>query len=238
MTSSDQRRAPIAVALDSTNLEVAAGWAAAAADWVSTMKIGLQFYLRHGANGVARIRKAAPTCDVFLDLKLLDIPNTVRGAAEAVAPLAPDIVTVHALGGSAVVGAAVDALPQTQIAAVTVLTSMTPADLASVGLVGTPDDAVRRLAGLAATAGARALVCSPREIAIVRAEVGTDLTLITPGVRPAGSANGDQARTATPEQALAAGADLLVVGRPITGAVDPGAAAKAIAETLMSVSGG
>jgi orotidine-5'-phosphate decarboxylase len=130
------------------------------------------------------------------------------------------------------VRAAVEAAPDIRIAAVTVLTSLSESDLAELGITGSARDAVRRLAGLAVGAGARALVCSPQEVAAVRAEVGADIVLITPGVRPAGSSADDQARTTTPEHALAAGADLVVVGRPITGAPDPGAAAARIAAEL------
>jgi len=144
----------------------------------------------------------------------------------------PDIVTVHATGGPEVIRAAVRAAPDTMIAAVTVLTSLGSADLDAIGLRGPLPDAVRRLAVLAVEAGARALVCSPREVAAVRAEVGPDIKLITPGVRPPGSDRNDQARVATPEEALREGADLLVIGRPITGAPDPGAAASAIAAPL------
>ena len=132
------------------------------------------------------------------------------------------------------VRAAVDALPSTRVAAVTVLTSMSADDLDAVGLRGPSLDAVRRLAALAVGAGARALVCSPQEVAAVRAEVGKSIVLITPGVRPAGAAVGDQSRVATPEQALADGADLLVIGRPITGAPDVGAAAAGIAAALLA----
>jgi orotidine-5'-phosphate decarboxylase len=130
------------------------------------------------------------------------------------------------------VRAAVEAAPSVTIAAVTVLTSMTPQTLDAVGLAGPPLDAVRRLAALSVEAGARALVCSPQEVAAVRAEVGPDVVLITPGVRPAGADLQDQVRVATPQQALADGADLLVIGRPITGAADPGAAAAALAAEL------
>ena len=224
--------APIAVALDTTDLDVAAGWAAAAGPYVSTVKVGLELYLRHGAAAVARAREASGGRAVFLDLKLHDIPNTVAGAARAVAALAPDFLTVHAAGGPAMVRAAAEVLPDTRIAAVTVLTSLSAADLERIGLVGPPLDAVRRLAVLAVGGGARALVCSPQEVAAVRAEVGPDVVLVTPGVRPAGSDPGDQARVTTPEQALADGADLLVVGRPITGAADPGAAAASLAAAL------
>lgn len=133
------------------------------------------------------------------------------------------------------VRAAVDALPETKVAGVTVLTSMSAADLDDVGLRGPALDAARRLASLAVGAGARAIVCSPLEVAAVRAEVGPDVTLIIPGVRPAGGDLGDQSRVATPEQTLADGADLLVIGRPITAAPDPGAAAAAIAAALTAV---
>jgi orotidine-5'-phosphate decarboxylase len=171
-------------------------------------------------------------CAIFLDLKLHDIPNTVAGAARAVGDLAPELLTVHASGGAAMVRAAVEALPVTEVTGVTVLTSLADSDLVDVGLRGPAPEAVLRLARLAVGAGARALVCSPQEVAAVRAEVGPGVTLVTPGVRPAGSAAGDQARVATPERALADGADLLVVGRPITGAPDPGEAAAALASAL------
>jgi orotidine-5'-phosphate decarboxylase len=133
--------------------------------------------------------------------------------------------------------AAAEAAPNTKIAAVTVLTSLAEEDLTSLGVAGPALDAVRRLSALAVEAGARALVCSPMEAAAVRAEVGPEVTLITPGVRPHGAATQDQARVATPEQALAAGADLLVIGRPITAAPDPGAAAAGIAAALRRTGG-
>jgi orotidine-5'-phosphate decarboxylase len=223
--------APIAVALDAPDLETAARWAGLVTPHVSTVKVGLELYLRYGPGIVASIRGASGV-KVFLDLKLHDIPATVAGAARAVARLHPDLLTVHAAGGSEVVRAAVEAAPDTMIAAVTVLTSLGAADLEAIGVTCPLSDAVRRLAALAVAAGARGLVCSPREVAEVRAEVGPDILLITPGVRPAGTAAHDQARTATPEEALRAGADLLVIGRPITSAADPGAAAAAIAAPL------
>ncbi|MEV5706975.1 orotidine-5'-phosphate decarboxylase [Actinoallomurus sp. NPDC052274] len=223
--------APIAVALDAADLETAARWAALVTPHVSTVKVGLELYLRYGPDVVASVRGASGV-QVFLDLKLHDIPATVAGAAHAVSRLKPAYLTVHAGGGAAMIRAAVEAAPQTKIAAVTVLTSLSEADLDALGLGGSASDVVRRMAALAVGAGAQALVCSPREVADVRAEVGPDITLITPGVRPAGSATQDQARVATPEEALAAGADLLVIGRPITGAPDPGAAAAGIAAAL------
>jgi orotidine-5'-phosphate decarboxylase len=223
--------APIAVALDAPDLETAARWAGLVTPHVSTVKVGLELYLRYGPEVVASIRGASGV-KIFLDLKLHDIPATVTGAARAVARLRPELLTVHAAGGPEVVRAAVEGAPDTTVAAVTVLTSLNQADLERIGMLGPMSDAVRRLSALAVESGARGLVCSPQEVAAVRAEVGPDIALITPGVRPAGSSADDQARTATPEEALRAGANLLVIGRPITGAPDPGAAAAAIAAPL------
>ena len=223
--------APVAVALDAPDLATALRWAMSVGPYVSVVKVGLEAYLRDGRDGVVQAA-AASGRPVFLDLKLHDIPNTVSGAARSVADLAPAFLTVHAAGGAAMIRAAVEALPETKVTAVTVLTSLSAADLAAIGLHGSTTDAVLRLASLAVTAGAGALVCSPREVAAVRAEVGPTITLITPGVRPAGAAADDQARTATPQQALADGADLLVVGRPITSAADPGAAARQLRDEL------
>jgi orotidine-5'-phosphate decarboxylase len=226
--------APVAVALDAPDLDTAARWAELVTPHVSTVKIGLELYLRYGPDVVASVRGGSGV-RVFLDLKLHDIPATVAGATRAVWRLRPDILTVHALGGPEMIKAAVDAAPGTCVAAVTVLTSLGNKDLALLGVSGPASDAVRRLAALAVSAGACGIVCSPQEAALVRAEVGPDVTIITPGVRPAGSAAYDQARVATPEEAVAAGADLLVIGRPITGAPDPGAAAAAVAASLRRV---
>src|SRR5208282_4391067 len=226
--------APVAVALDAPDLETAARWAALVTPHVSTVKVGLELYLRYGPEVVATVRGASRV-SVFLDLKLHDIPATVAGAARAVARLRPDVLTVHAAGGTDVVRAAVEAAPGTMVAAVTVLTSLGDDDLGRIGMTGPVPDLARRLAVLSVAAGAQGLVCSPREVAVVRSEVGPDVTLITPGVRPAGSELNDQARVATPEEALLAGADLLVIGRPITQAPDPGAAAAAIAASLRRV---
>ncbi len=228
--------APIAVALDAPDLDTAAEWAALVTPHVSTLKIGLELYLRYGPEVVASVRGARGV-DVFLDLKLHDIPATVGGAARAVAKLRPDLLTVHAAAGPAAIKAAVQALPDTKIVAVTVLTSLGDADLEEIGLAGSVAEAACRLAALAVRAGARGLVCSPREVAAVRAEVGPDITLVTPGVRPAGQASDDQARVATPQQALRDGADLLVIGRPITTAADPGSAAAAIGADLRRPAG-
>ncbi|MBC6462137.1 orotidine-5'-phosphate decarboxylase [Actinomadura sp. HBU206391] len=227
--------APIAVALDAPDLETAARWASLVTPHVSTVKVGLELYLRYGPDVVASVRGASRV-EVFLDLKLHDIPATVEGAARVVSRLRPAYLTVHATGGAAMIRAAVEAAPTTKIAAVTVLTSLHDRDLAGIGLNGPASDAVRRLAVMSVAAGAQALVCSPQEAAAVRVEVGPEITLITPGVRPEGSAAQDQMRVATPEEALSAGADLLVIGRPITGSPDPGAAAAGIAAALRRTS--
>jgi orotidine-5'-phosphate decarboxylase len=224
-------RAPVAVALDTGDLATATRWAQAVGPHVSTLKVGLELFCAEGPSAVEKIRAAADA-DLFLDLKLHDIPATVAGAARSVAALAPDYLTVHVSGSSAMIAAAAEALPHTKITAVTILTSLSDGDLAKLGIAGPPDQAVVRLAELAVAAGARALVCSPQEVAMVRAAVGGQVTLITPGVRPADASHDDQARVATPERALADGADVVVIGRPITGAADPGEAAAAIAASL------
>jgi orotidine-5'-phosphate decarboxylase len=225
------RLAPVAVALDAPDIEVAAHWATLVTPYVSTVKIGLELYLRYGPTVVATVRGGSGV-HVFLDLKLHDIPNTVAGAARAVAKLRPEILTVHAAGGADMIRAAVEAVPDTIVAGVTLLTSIGDKDLIELGIDGSVSDAVRRMAALAVSAGALGLVCSPQEVAAVRAEVGPDILLITPGIRLAGATSDDQARVATPEEALKAGADLLVIGRPITKSPDPGAAAAAIAGAL------
>jgi len=227
----DDHRAPVAVALDTADLATATRWTAAVAAHVTTVKVGLELFCHEGPAAVEKVR-AAGDVDVFLDLKLHDIPATVAGAARSVAHLSPRYLTVHASGGPAMIAAAAHALPDTLVAAVTVLTSLSAEDLDLLGITGSPRDVVQRWARTAVDAGARAIVCSPQEVAIVRAAVGPDVVLITPGVRPAGADVHDQARVATPEQALADGANLLVVGRPITGADDPGAAAAQLRDAL------
>lgn len=226
--------APIAVALDAPDSATMIRWAQQVGPVVSTVKIGLETYLRDGAPAVAAAREAAGhRTAIFLDLKLHDIPATVAGASRSVASLEPDFLTVHASGGPAMIEAAAVTLPGTRITAVTVLTSLSETDLRMLGVLGAGDqvvDVVRRWAVLAVEAGARALVCSPREVAAVREVVPAEVTLITPGVRPVGSEAGDQQRVATPREAIEAGADLLVIGRPITGSSDPRAAAEMIAQ--------
>jgi len=224
-------KAPIAVALDAPDLATAKLWAQAVAPYVSVVKVGLEVFLRDGHDAV-HVAREASGCDIFLDLKLHDIPATVSGAARSVAALAPKYLTVHASGGPDMIRAAVEALPNTYVTAVTILTSLTQEQLTAMGWNGSAQDIVKRLAAQSVSAGARAIVCSPQEVAAVRAEVGPEPVLITPGVRPAGSDAADQKRIATPERALADGANLLVIGRPITGAADIARAAATIAASI------
>ncbi|HEV2889931.1 MAG TPA: orotidine-5'-phosphate decarboxylase [Frankiaceae bacterium] len=223
--------APVAVALDAPDVETAARWAHAVQRYVSVLKVGLELFCRHGPD-VVNVVRGGTGLDLFLDLKLHDIPNTVAGAAKSVARLKPAYLTVHASGGRDMVRAAVESAPDVKIAAVTLLTSLDAHALRVLGVDAEPRDVVLRLASVSVEAGARAIVCSPQEVAAVRAEVGPDITLITPGVRLEGGDAQDQVRVSTPARALADGADLLVIGRPITGAADPGAAAAAIASQL------
>lgn len=225
------KQAPVVVALDASSLEAAMTLAAAIAPHVEVLKLGLEFFCAEGPDGVRAVR-AEHASGLFLDLKLHDIPATVAGAARAAARLKPEFLTVHAAGGAAMISAAAEAAPNVAITAVTVLTSLSEADLSEIGLEGGAQEAAVRLAKLAVAAGARALVCSPQEVRAVREAVGSDVTLITPGVRFVGGDQGDQARVATPERALADGADLLVIGRPITAAADPARAAAELAELL------
>src|SRR4051812_19501328 len=223
--------APIAVALDTSDLAMATAWATAVAPSVRAVKVGLQLFCHDGPSAVEKIRAAADL-ELFLDLKLHDIPATVAGAAASLSGLQPRYLPVPAAAGPAAIAAAAEALPQTLIAGVTILPSLSATDLDALGIAGPPEAAVRRLARLAVDAGARALVCSPQEVAGVRDEVGKAVVLITPGVRPAGADTQDQARVSTPQSALASGADLLVVGRPITAAADVGHAAAEMARSL------
>jgi orotidine-5'-phosphate decarboxylase len=224
---------PIIAALDTTDLATAQSWARTLGDRVGMLKLGLAFFLAQGPAGV----RAVTTAPVFLDLKLHDIPNTVAGAVSAVLPLGAAMVTLHAAGGSAMIEAARRAAEtagpaRPKLLAVTVLTSLSAQALAETGVDATPRAQVLRLAKLALAAGADGLVCSPLEVAMLRDEIGPEPLLVVPGIRPAGAPAGDQARTLTPREAMAAGADWLVIGRPITGAADPASAATAISADL------
>lgn len=218
------------VALDTIDAAQAARWAAAVAPHAGMVKLGLEFFAANGPAGVAALAGAP----VFLDLKLHDIPNTVAGAVRAVLKLRPALLTLHAAGGAAMIQAARAAAAGsgTRLLAVTVLTSLDAAALAETGVAGGPRQHVLRLARLALAAGADGLVCSAHEVAMLREALGDGPLLVVPGIRPAGSAVDDQARTMTPREAAGAGADWLVVGRPITQAADPAVAAAAIAAEI------
>src|SRR4051794_5678365 len=197
----------------------------------SWVKVGLELFCAEGP-GIVR-DYTARGLSVMLDLKLHDIPETVARATARVASLGAGLLTVHAGGGRAMLEAAVKSAGEMRILAVTVLTSMDDADLAAVGAQGPVEDLVRRRADLAAAAGCHGVVASPKEAAAVRARVPEGFLIVTPGVRPAGAAAGDQKRVTTPAQARGFGADMVVVGRPLRDAQDPAVAAKAIVAELM-----
>jgi orotidine-5'-phosphate decarboxylase len=223
---------PIFCAVDTIDAAAAAALAARLDGLIGGVKLGLEFFTANGPDGVRQVMRGTDL-PLFLDLKFHDIPNTVAGAMRGIAALAPAFTTLHAGGGEAMMRAAVEAAAgRSKILAVTVLTSLAQDDLPGLGVTGLVSDQVKRLADLAAKAGVDGLVCSPHEVAALRAQLGSALKLVVPGIRPAGSAQDDQARVLTPKQAMAAGADHLVIGRPITASPDPAAAAKAILASL------
>ncbi len=218
------------VAADTAGEAAALALAAAVAPHAGLIKCGLELF---GAAGPAAVPRLAERLPVFLDLKLHDIPNTVAGAVRSVLPLRAAMLTLHAAGGAAMVAAAREAAEAAGEArpillAVTVLTSLDAGALAATGVPDAPRAQALRLARLAMAAGADGLVCSPEEVAPLRDALGTAPLLVVPGIRPAGSEAGDQRRTATPDRAVADGADWIVVGRPIARAPDPAEAARAI----------
>lgn len=221
---------PLFCALDRPDLDGALALGRAVGDAVGGLKVGLEFFCAQGPAGVRAV--AGLDLPVFLDLKLHDIPNTVAGAVRSVAGLGAGYLTVHAAGGASMMRAAVAVTPRPKLLAVTVLTSLDDEDLAAMGVAATSLEHTVRLARLAASCGIDGIVCSPREIAAVREAVGPGLVICTPGVRAAGGEAGDQKRTLTPAAALRAGADILVVGRPITATSDPAAAARALVAEL------
>lgn len=203
--------------------------------FVGVAKVGLSLFVEHGPKAVQEFR--ARGAKVFLDLKLHDIPNTVGLAAEKAGALGASFLTIHAGGGEAMMRAAVQGanegaakagLPAPRVLAVTVLTSMSDDDVRATGHQGSSSDVAQRLAELCAKSGVRGLVCSPLEAEGLRKLLGADFFLCTPGVRPAGAAKGDQTRVETPGFAIRAGANLLVVGRPLYTADDPATVARAI----------
>jgi orotidine-5'-phosphate decarboxylase len=221
---------PIFVAIDTPDLALARRLAAAVAPHAGGLKLGLEFFCRNGPDGVRKIADLG--LPIFLDLKLHDIPNTVAKAIEALHPIVPAILTVHAAGGQAMMEAARRAAPAaTKVVAVTLLTSLDAADLPGIGVAGEPGAQVERLARLARAAGLDGIVCSGNELGVARA-AWPEGFFVVPGIRPADAAVGDQKRVMAPRAALDAGASVLVIGRPITGAPDAGAAIAAIAATL------
>lgn len=225
----------IYAALDTPDLEQALQLSRVLKGSVSGLKVGLEFFLAQGQSGIKNIIDQG--LPVFLDLKLHDIPNTVAGAVRALLPLQPQYLTVHASGGLTMLEAAVAAVRESgaqrpKLLAVTVLTSLSSGDLQTLGMQATPAQQVERLAALAKTAGCDGVVCSPHEAQAVRKIIGGQMLIVLPGIRPLGAASGDQKRTMSPREAAQAGADILVIGRPLTAARDPAAAARAIAAEL------
>jgi len=221
---------PVYVALDTGDRDRAKAIAAKVRNHVGGLKLGLEYFSANGPDGIREM--AALGLPIFLDLKLHDIPNTVAKAVQALHPLQPAILTVHAAGGRAMMEDAKAAAPSgTKVVGVSVLTSLDADDLAAVGVAADPHTQVARLTALAREAGLDGVVCSGAEVAAAR-KAWPDSFLVVPGVRLAEEAAGDQKRVTTPRKALDAGASILVVGRPITQAPDPDAAARAIAATL------
>jgi len=225
----DDPRQRLIVALDVSSSASAERIVAAVGDRALTYKVGMQLYTAAGPRVVRDLVSSGR--QVFLDLKYHDIPHTVGAAVAEAAKLGVTMLTVHASGGSQMLSAAVEAARVRSapvVLAVTVLTSMGAEDLETIGMAGSLEQSVVRLAKIALTNGCQGIVTSAREISAVRAELGHEFAIVTPGVRPTGMASGDQVRVVTPAQAIAAGASHIVVGRPITEAADPAAAARAI----------
>jgi orotidine-5'-phosphate decarboxylase len=221
-------RERLIVALDVPSADQARRLVDALAGAVGMFKVGSELFTAAGPDFVREL--VARGEHVFLDLKFHDIPNTVAGAVASAGQLGASLIDVHGLGGRAMMAAAAGALPAMgcRLLAITILTSHDEASLGEVGVCGALTDSVGRLARLAKEAGVDGVVASPHEVGLVRAACGEGFLIVTPGIRPAGTARGDQARLATPREARRAGADYLVVGRPITQSGDPRAAADAI----------
>ena len=218
-------KAPIILAVDTPDLEIAKQWVAATQDSVSVYKLGLEFFLSFGQDGIRAIQSETDA-EIFLDLKLHDIPHTVQGAARAIENLKPRFLTVHASGGREMIKSAVSAVPATDVTAVTILTSLSEEDLFEIGYASPALESAVALAKMSVDAGARAIVCSPLEIAAIRSAVGPTPHIITPGVRPLSEVGtDDQKRTMTPRDAITTGATFVVIGRPITKAWSDGASA-------------
>jgi len=218
---------PIILAVDTSDFDTARAWIDATRKSIDIYKLGLEFFLTFGCEGIESIARESGA-SIFLDLKLHDIPNTVKKSVGVVEHLHPRFLTVHASGGAAMISAAVSAVTSTSITAVTVLTSLADADLADLGYAEPALETAVSMARVATAAGATSIVCSPLEIEAIRAVVPQSVEIITPGVRPADESGGDdQMRTMTPAQAMRAGANFLVIGRPITSRWSEGKAAMA-----------
>ena len=232
MTDSASR---IIVAVDRLKIEDAQADVAGLGAALATVKLGLEFFTANGPQGVRAVAGAKP---FFLDLKLHDIPNTVAGGVRAACLLKPRFLTLHSLGGEAMMRAAAEAAVaaggagRPRLLGITVLTSLDNADLDAVGQHGPAVDQARRLAALAKKSGLDGVVCSPHEVAALRAECGRDFILVTPGIRPEWAAANDQKRATTPAEAVQMGADYLVIGRPITQSNDPADALQRIAREI------
>ena len=224
-------RLRLCVALDVVDADTAKKVTRLLAEHVDVFKIGLQLFCAEGPSVIGAIRDAGAQ-EIFLDLKLHDIPNTVAGAVKSARRHAVDYLTVHTGGGRAMLEAAQSEAGPVQLLGVTVLTSLTDGDLAEVGHTSGTDTLVERRAALAASIGLSGVVCSPLEVARVASIMGTSACIVTPGIRLDGDALGDQRRVATPERALADGATMLVIGRPILAAADPIDAARAARERV------
>lgn len=224
------KKSPIILAVDTVDLNRVDQLVEQTRDSISVYKFGLEFYLRHGLERLISI-KDKWGMDIFLDLKLHDIPNTVRRSVEAISVIEPFFLTVHGAGGAEMVRSASEALPHGNIAAVTVLTSLDQAAIESMGLKADIKGLVLGFADVAVKAGARALVASPHEVAVLR-EKYPEIILITPGIRTNKDSNGDQRRVMTPSEAVEKGSDYLVIGRPITESESPNQAAKSILNSL------
>jgi orotidine-5'-phosphate decarboxylase len=221
---------PIYVAIDTPDMDRARAIATAVKRHAGGLKLGLEFFCHNGRHGVMELAELG--LPLFLDLKLHDIPNTVAKAIQALAPITPAILTVHAAGGRAMLEDAKAAAPTgTKVVAVTVLTSLDGDDLASIGVKSDNHEQVERLAALAKEAGLDGIVCSGNEVSAVRRK-WKDGFFVVPGIRPANAQHGDQKRVMTPRGAIDAGASILVIGRPITAADDPAVALREIAGTL------
>lgn len=227
-------KSPLILAVDTDDLDVAKRWVSTTSEYIGVYKLGLEFFVKFGIPGVQSIQ-AETDKDIFLDLKLHDIPNTVAKSAAQLRNINPLFLTVHASGGREMINAASRSLPNSKITAVTILTSLDSADLVEIGYLGTSQERAAQMAGFAVTAGAKAIVCSPQEISAVRQVVSADIQIITPGVRPLSSKGGDdQKRTMDPKSAIVAGANYLVIGRPITQAEDMPHAAQEILDEVLN----